>query len=166
MAIGKIALTGAALGAAWYVLPGREDGRSQTFAVPAATAVDRLGAKSRLVEGTGMGSLTIASAGTDGQALLIGVTRAGAPRSVKCRVTITPVAPAESNATVDCTQTAGQDAPARDVAVKAVTMVVREHVAATVEARPYDIEKVADRMITLVAMNAPSLAASIKPPRE
>lgn len=161
----KLTLGGLAIGAAWYALSGGQSADSQKFVQPAETAIQRIETKHRVVNGTGLGSLTIESAGRDGQASLIRVKKAGALQAVKCRVTISPLSPGESSAEVDCTQPGADDQPARRLGVKAITIVMREHVAATIEDRPYDIDGVANRMIAFAAINGPALAASMKPPR-
>jgi hypothetical protein len=166
MALGKFALTGLALGTAYVVLPTGYSGSSQTFAQPAAIAIERIEAKRRVVNGTGLGSLTIESAGTDQSALLIGVTKAGDPHSAKCRVTISAVSARESRADLDCTQTNVQDKTARRVGAEALGLIVGEHLAATVENRPYNIDRVADSMIALVAINGPMIAASMASSRK
>ena len=164
--LGKFAMGSLAIGAGYYMLPAGKSDSLQTFAQPAETATNRIKAERRVVNGTGMGSLTIESGGRDQQALLVSVKRAGDPRRVKCRVTISPVSPAESTAEVDCTQPAVGDEPLRPVAIKAMEIIVREHVAATIEKRLYDTDRVADRMIGLIAMNGPAIAASMNKRRE
>lgn len=164
MIAGKYALASLVVPAAWFALTAEPD-HDGTLAQPAETAIARIKAERRIVEGTGLGSLTIASEGTDGQKLLVSVEKAGEPRRVKCRVAISPVSLGESSADVDCTQP-GPDEPVGQLGSKAMAMIVREHVVAAVEKRPYDIDKIADRMIALAAMNGPILAASIPPPRE
>lgn len=106
-----------------------------------------------MVEGTGLGSLTLQSMGADGKAALVGITRAGQVRAILCRVMIEAEGADQSRATVDCAQPYGRYDPARAVAVKAMTIVVAEHVAASVAQRPYDIDTVANRMMVLVAGN-------------
>ncbi|QAY77964.1 hypothetical protein [Sphingosinicella sp. BN140058] len=163
MALGKIVMAGFALGGLYVAMPrGRAD-PALLLPQPMKVSVERLRASRRVVEGTGMGSLTVAGAGAAGGALLIGVSRAGDPHRVTCRVAITPASPTTSRAEVDCDQTASKDEPTRRVAVKAMALVVREHVAATVEDRPYDIDGVANRMIALLAVNRAAVAASLQP---
>src|SRR3954469_7915668 len=127
MAVGKFAVAALGVGAVYAALTSSSPKAVQTFDQPAPTAISRLQAKSRIVEGTGMGSLTIASAGTDRGKLLIGVKRAGDPRTVKCRVEVSPVSPVKSEADVDCSQKGAADQPMRQVAVDAMAIVVREH---------------------------------------
>ncbi len=75
-----------------------------------------------------MGSLTIAPDDTLGHTAIIKIHRAGDPRTVPCRVTISAVSEASSRADVDCRQPAGNTAGAQDVAIQAITLVMREHV--------------------------------------
>jgi hypothetical protein len=147
--------------AAWPSTPARA---TLILAQPMPAAVERLRSRQRVVEGTGMGSLTIAAAGTDGEALLIGVTRAGDPKGLTCRVAIAPASPETSSAEVDCTQKHLDDRPIRRVATKALDLVVIEHVAATVEDRAYDIDGVGTRLIALFAMEPGAIAAAVQPP--
>ena len=164
MSVGKIAIAGALLGGVYVAVPRDPPDRGLILAQPAQIAVVRLREKSRVVEGTGMGSLTIAPAGASAGAILIGVTRAGDPRRVTCRVTIGAASPDTSRAEVDCAQATSEDPPIRRVAVKAMELVVREHVAASVAQRPYDIERVSDRLIALLVVNRAAVAASLQPP--
>jgi hypothetical protein len=166
MALGKLAVALLGLGAVYAALPTLRAKAVPTFDQPAETAVERLQSKSRVVEGTGMGSLTIASAGTDQDKLLIGVTRAGDPRTVKCRVEVTAVSPVKSRADVDCSQPAAPDRPMRQVASDALAIVVREHVAATIEDRPYDVDRVADRLMAFLVTSRPAIATALSPPRK
>jgi len=158
MAIGKLLLAGGAAAGVYVAIPARHGPSGDVLEQPAPLALQRLEAKRRVVKGTGLGSLTIDSGGTHDGALLIRVTRAGARRSVKCRVTIAPVSDRQSRAAVDCTQARAADRPIARVAEQAFAIVVREHVAATVAARPYDTDGVADRMVALVAANRAVLA--------
>lgn len=149
--------------AAWPSKPARAP---LMLAQPMSAAVERLQTKQRVVEGTGMGSLTLAATGTDGGALLIGITRAGDPKTLTCRVAISSVSPAASSAEVDCARKPSDDRPIRRVAAKALELVVIEHVAATVETRAYDIDGVSTRLIALVAMEPAAIAAAARPPRD
>jgi hypothetical protein len=166
MALGKYVIGSLAIGAGYFALPAGQSDTIVKLAQPAPIATERLHAGHRVVEGTGLGSLTIESNGADHGALLISVRKAGDPHSVKCRVTVSLVSPGESRADIDCNQPDIKDAPMRRLGSQALGIVVREHVAATVGERPYDTDRVADRMIALVAMNGPAIAASMSPPRE
>ena len=166
MALGKYVIGSLAIGAGYLALPAGQSDTVEKLAQPAQIAIERLEAERRVVEGTGLGSLTIESDGADRGALLIRVTRAGDPHSVKCRVAVSPVSPGESRADIDCSQPNAKDQPMRRLGAEALGIIVREHVAATVGERPYDTDRVADRMIALVAMNGPAIATSMSPPRE
>jgi hypothetical protein len=164
MSVGKIAIAGALLGGVYVSVPREPPDRGLVLAQPAEIAAARLREKSRVVEGTGMGSLTIAPAGASAGAILIGVTRAGDPRRVTCRVAIASASAETSRAEVDCAQAPSQHPPIRRVGVKALELVVREHVAASVAQRPYDIDAVSDRLIALLVVNRAAVAASLQPP--
>lgn len=165
MGYGRLIWGIAAFGGMYVALPHDQASSVQSFATPAPDATQKLLSERRVVNGTGMGSLTVAAQGSDGDALMIGVTRAGDPKSVLCRVAVTSDAPDTSDVAIDCTQTgAEKNKPMRDVGAKAIAIIMREHVAATIEARIYDIDGVANKVMALVAMNGPAIAASMKPP--
>jgi hypothetical protein len=134
---------------------------SLAFAQPAAETMARLEGAERLVEGTGMGSLTIAPDETTENTIVITVRRAGDRHKLPCRVTVSAVSEASSRAEVDCHQNAVGNGAARDVATQAITLVMREHVVAAVEDRKYDIDGVANGMMLLIATNGPRLAAAM-----
>lgn len=139
------------------------------FAVPAATAMDRLDLANRAVEGTGMGSLTLwADRGYTTNAVKVAVQRAGSS-AIYCAVTIDPDSETKSRATIDCGQqqvanTSASNEKMRELGEEALTFVVAEHVKASVEARDYDVDRVADQMLAFMAHNAPVMAATIRPP--
>ena len=166
MALGKYILASIGIGGAYVALPTGQPDTAQTFALTAQAATERLEAKHEVVNGTGLGSLTIRSAGTERGALVISVKRAGDPRGVECRVTISPATPDTSRAQTDCTQPNSKDQPMRHLGSNALALVVREHVAATLEGRRYDTDRVANGMIALVVTNAPVIAASVSPQRD
>ena len=157
---GKLTLAGLAVSAGYVALSGGASGPAASFAAPAAKAIERLKAKERVVNGTGMGSLTIDSAGMHDGALLIRIARAGDPHRVKCRVTVSAVSPQESRSAVDCSQPGGTSAMRR-VGIQALDVIVREHVAATIEKRAYDTDRVADSMIGLVVTSRPAIAGEL-----
>lgn len=167
MALGKLAVAALGLGAVYAALPSLRTKPVQSFDQPAETAIARLQAKSRVVEGTGMGSLTIDGEGVDDQGkLLIGVKRAGDPRTVRCRVAVAPVSPVKSTADVDCSQPAAADQPMRRLGADAIAIVVREHVAATIDDRPYDVDRVADRLLAFLVTSRPAISAALSAPRK
>ncbi len=158
----KLGLMTLAAGGTYYGFA--QPSGTQRFTQPAGTAIERLAAKSRVVNGTGMGSLTISGGDADKDSVAIWIRKAGQLQRVRCVVTIAADSSTESTATTDCSQPKAVGKPLAEVGVKAMTLVVREHVAATVEAREYDIDKVADEMIALVVVSQPAIVASIKPP--
>ncbi len=165
--LGKVAALGLLVSGGTYVAwPDTPAEASLVLAQPVAAAAERLRSERRVVEGTGMGSLTIAAAGADGDVLLIGITRAGDPKTVICRVSIAPASPATSSAQVDCTQKQLKDRPMLRVGTKALDLVVTEHVAATVEDRAYDIDRVSTRLIALVAIERVTIAGALQPPQD
>lgn len=162
MALAKYAVIAAGMFGLYAAIPKLHADRAPTFEVPEQTAIDRLAAKSRLVEGTGFGSLTIKGAGRSGNSLLIGIRRAGAPKTLKCRVEVAAVSETRSSAEVDCAQLgAGTEEPMRAVAADAFEIVVREHVAATIGARPYDIDGVADRLMAFMVTHRAEMAMAM-----
>ena len=165
MAIVKYVLATAGIGAAYVALSGGNAG-GQTFAQPVDIAMHRLAAQSRVVEGTGFGSLTLESAGREEGAIFVRISRAGDRVSVKCRVAVSAASPETSRAVVDCTQPNTGDKAARRLGADALAIAVREHVAATIEDRAYDIGTVANRMIAFVVLNRPAIAATIASPSE
>lgn len=157
--LGKYAIAATGLGAACIALPSIRSAQPDTFAQSAQTATARLEAKHRTVLGTGLGQLTIAFAGTAGDALTIGVRRAGNPAVVTCRVMVAAATPRSSTAATDCSQADGDGSARGRLRAAAMNIVMREHVAATIADRPYDTDRVADRMIALAIAN-PGVAAA------
>ena len=131
------------------------------FALPVDAAMTRLEEAERVVEGTGMGSLSLDAESTEGNVMTITLRRAGDRAAVPCRVTFSAVSDAASRADLDCRQRQGPDPVAQDVGTQAVTLVMREHVLAAVENRDYDIDGVANGVIMLAATNGPKLAAAM-----
>lgn len=164
MAYGKYLTAGIGIGAVYVALPVEERNSAQTFEQASRSAIELLETKSRVVNGTGMGSLNIESSGRETGALLISVTRAGEPRGVNCRVTVTPVSQHQSSAEVDCNQVHAGNKEMSRIGADALTIVVREHVAATIDNRPYDIDSVANKMIGLAMKNASVMASALAPP--
>lgn len=165
--LGRLALGGVAIIAGWtaYRLFVFDD--ALIFAQPAGEAVARLGDADRVVEGTGMGSLMILPGETlgdetQGGDVAIFVRRAGDSHPVRCHVTVSSISETSSRAAVDCKQPGFERGGAQEVATQAITLVMREHVAATVDKRDYDIDSVANAMLTLVAVNGPKLAGVLQ----
>lgn len=158
MAIGKFAFAALAAGGAYIGLLSGEKDSAWTFDRPAASIVDRLTASRRIVDGTGLGSLTIAGAGMDGNAVRLSVTRAGERRSAHCRVHVEPLSPDTSRARLDCAQADVQDERRRRLGAEGLAIIVGEHIAATALDRPYDIDRVADATIAFIVRNRPLLA--------
>lgn len=165
MEIDKFAWGCLAIGGAYVAVPTEQANSAQSFAQSPDAAIAALMQERRVVNGTGLGSLTVASQGMDGHAVLIGVTRAGDTQSVICRVAVSAASPGQTRAAVDCTEAGAEDEPMRRLGAKAMAIIVREHVAATIEKRPYDIDRVADRVLALIAINRIVIAASMPPPR-
>lgn len=161
-AVAKLGFTAFAGGAIYFVV--LAPGGAQSFQHPADTAIKRLEAKSRIVNGTGMGSLTVSGGNVSGDGVAIWVSKAGQTRRLRCLVTVTPNGDAASTAETDCSQPQVADKPLVGVGVKALDIVVREHVAATIDARDYNIDEVSDKMIALAAISAPAVEASLRPP--
>jgi hypothetical protein len=134
------------------------------FEQPADVAIKRLAAKTRTVEGTGMGSLKVSGGDVRKEEVAVWVGKAGGSRRIRCAVTVTATSDTASKAVTDCSQPQAANQPIVSIGAKAMTIVVREHVAATIEPRPYDIDKVAEQMIALASMSAPVLVATMKPP--
>lgn len=135
-----------------------------TFDQSARTAVERLQAARRAVDGTGLGGLNVEAMNTDRDAVRIRVMRAGDPVGATCRVTIRPAFADKSHVRTDCTQPNTADQAMRRLGSEALAIVVREHVAAAIENRDYDIDRVAGRMIGFAVMNRSAIAASMRAP--
>lgn len=133
------------------------------FETPVKTALDRLEAKDRVVNGTGLGSLTLSGHSRDKNTVLVSVRRAGAENRINCQITLTPVSSGGSSAETDCTQAKTKDRPTAKLAVQAFNIVVQEHVAATIEDRKYDVEGVADQMLAFITVAGPFIAAASSP---
>jgi hypothetical protein len=164
MTSGKLILVGLGIGAlaAAAVIWWQDSSQySAAKAQLAQAAIERLKAKRRVVEGTGAGSLTIESAGTDRGAVLIAVTRAGEEQSVKCRATVSPDTSlfsfSDLSTEVDCTPPGANVEPVRQLGAKAMEIIVREHVAATIEEREYDIAGTSSELITFLVVNRPAM---------
>lgn len=135
---------------------------SYNFDLPASTVIERLNASRRTVEGTGMGSLTLSG---EEQfrigRIKIAVLRAGSVRKLFCTVAVEATSQTASRADIDCEQAGSDKNPAHQLAGQALRIVVEEHVVASALERPYDTDKVADRMIAFMARSAPVMAASM-----
>jgi len=158
--IGKYALGSLTIGAVSVGMAIGPPDPPLTFNRSAPAAIARLAARERIVEGTGLGSLTLDGARLDEGAVRIRIARAGDAKTVRCRVAVHAVSPETSRAEVDCSQARAGDAM-MEVGTQALTLIVREHVAATLEDRPYDVDRVADRMIALVVASRPAIAGEL-----
>ena len=136
--------------AALIAITGTNQQPAAAFAVDAATARERLVDAKRVVNGTGMGSLKLRSAGVDGDLVRVRVQRAGDERSIICLVAVEPSGEAASAADVDCS-TAGNGTGAAATRARAMmAVVVEEHVAASINQTEYDIDAVSDQMISMI----------------
>ena len=135
-------------------------GAKTEFVTPVETALERLEAKDRVVNGTGLGSLTIMGHTRHANTVSVSVRRAGDEHRVQCHVTLTALSAGGSSAQTDCTPEITKTRPAAKLAVQALNIVVEEHVAATVENRAYDVDGVADQMLAFVAVAGPFIAAA------
>lgn len=130
----------------------------ERFAVDLATARDRIEAARNHIIGTGLGPLTLESGGRAGDVLLVSITHRR-DKTFTCGVTLSALAPRETNALVDCTQPQIADATARRLGDQLFGMIVREHVAAAIKERPFDTPRVANGVIAFAAMNGPLIVA-------
>jgi hypothetical protein len=165
MAFGKYVIGTLGIGSVYYAVPALKSDPVPTFPLAAQVVFDRIEAKERVVNGTGMGSLRLTASRLDDGLLRVSVKKAGNPKSVPCQVIITAIAADRSSANVDCSQPQLPDQPMRRVGVKALEMVVREHVAATAGNREYNVDAVADRMIGLAITERATFAASMQEKR-
>lgn len=139
------------------------------LAVPAATVIDRLDRSNRIVEGTGMGSLSLwGDRDYAANSVKVAIQRAGTS-AIYCAVTIAPESEVDSRATIDCSQKQLQNstsstAQMRELGEEALTIVVAEHVKASALDRDYDVDRVADQMIAFAARSGPAIAANMQPP--
>lgn len=153
-------------GAGAYLASGSAQA-SQDFDVPAKTVLQRLGTSSHLVEGSGMGSLTVSGAGSfAADQVKIRIVRAGEPKAVYCLVQVEELSPGSSRANLDCSQPRAEQTPMLHLGEEAIAIVAEEHVAAAALARPYDVDGVSSKMIALAARSAPALVATLEPPDE
>jgi hypothetical protein len=138
---------------------------SYEFDLPANTVIQRLSASHRTVEGSGMGSLNLSGVSQPkaGQ-VKIAVTRAGNPGKVLCSIVIKATSPTSSLANLDCEQSGSDENQMKALGGEAMKIVVAEHVLASVLARPYNTDKVADQMIAFAARSAPVMVANLQPP--
>jgi hypothetical protein len=164
MVIGKLCASFLILGAVYMAFSPGQSKVPLALSQPAALALQRLQTKSRIVNGTGMGSLTIKSGGTENDGIKINVQKAGQPEGLSCVVAIDSVSQTASLANINCEQLQAPEGAKRKIGEEALAIIVREHVAATVDDRDYDINAVSNRMIKLVAMNSGAIAGSISPP--
>jgi hypothetical protein len=120
------------------------------FAVDAETARERLLYSKRVVNGTGMGSLTVKGSGEDEGRVRISIQRAGNSNSIICLVAVEPAGETGSGAQVDCSE-AGQGSGGNLArARRAMAVVVEEHVAASVNETEYDVGAVSDKIISMI----------------
>ena len=162
LAFGLVPLAAAGL---WFVSGSAQT--SQSFAIPADRVIASLAGSHRIVEGSGMGSLTVAGEGSGTPGLVrIGVMRAGAPHRVFCQVRVTAESDDSSRADLDCSQKGADEDVAKSIGGEALAIVVGEHVTASALHQPYDTDRVANAMLNLMARSAPALAANMQPPPE
>ena len=159
MYILRLALPIAAMGVGWAWLGAGSASEQMRFEMPAKQLASKLRASTRTVEGTGMGSLTMSGFALEPRVVQISIHRAGGAKSPKCMVTIGEESPEVSTATLNCAQPGENEDEAKRLGGEALAIVVGEHVKATGEGRPYDVDSVADRMIAFAATNGPAMAA-------
>lgn len=163
----RIGFTAISLGAAALWLYSGSAEVSQSFAIPADQVIASLANSHRVVEGSGMGSLTVSGDGpTKPGVVRIGVMRAGNPHRAFCQVTVTAESANSSRADLDCSQKGADEDVAKSIGGEALAIVVGEHVTASALHQAYDTDHVANAMLTLVARSAPALAANMGPPPE
>jgi hypothetical protein len=121
-----------------------------TLPVGQSLAVQRLQVERRVVNGTGLGSLTLHTNGGDENSINLVVERAGSPQSFACVVLIEAVSEKESSGQVDCSKSDGPKTGKTKKARDMMAVVVREHVRATIAKVPYDTAKVADAMMSMI----------------
>jgi hypothetical protein len=122
------------------------------FPVSQDLAISRLQEEHRVINGTGLGSLTLYSDGRDEKGITIAVERAGSPRPINCAVLIEMVSDQEVTSQTDCARSEAPTNAAQKKARRMIAVIVREHVRATIENAPYDIDKVSSMMIGMIAL--------------
>jgi hypothetical protein len=148
----------AAAGVAFAIFaPGQRNGADE-FATAPETALQRLEARHRIVNGSGLGSLTIEGRSRHEGTVGVVVQRAGSQHWIDCQVAITSLSSGGSSAITECAQAA--PGPTAKLAIQALNIVMKEHVAATIEDREYDIDGVADKMLAFMTSAGPTLAAA------
>ena len=126
-----------------YMAPSK--GPALEYDEPRDLVAARLMDSHRLVEGTGMGSLTIRNAYWHDGRLVVPVNAARARRSVNCKVFLSEDDPESTRAEVDCSGPMVEDSPRGAIAVQVMENIVGEHVDATMNRRDFDYESVYDR---------------------
>ncbi|MBA4748691.1 MAG: hypothetical protein H2056_08260 [Sphingopyxis sp.] len=136
--------------AALIAVTGTNQQSAATFAVDAATAQERLVDAKRVVNGTGMGSLNLRSAGVEGDQVRVRIQRAGDENSITCLVAIEPSGEAASATDVDCSTDGNGTGAAANKARAMMAVIVEEHVAASINQTEYNIDAVSDQMISMI----------------
>lgn len=158
MGLTKYIVGACAAGACYVGLSGPGAPRGDRFAIDLATARARLSGATHQVSGTGLGKMTVASDGEDGDALRVTLKRRRGA-AIICRVRLVARAPAETEARTDCAQPQIADAQARDLGDQLFGLIVREHVAAAIEARGYDGDRVTNGVLAFITLNGPKIMA-------
>lgn len=126
---------------------------SESFSTSASSVAAMLKKEVRIVNGTGLGSLTLQGEGGDEKLVRVSLKRAGESEKFECNVIIEAVSDQASETRIDCLSTQktrdSQDRTARQVAA----IVLQEHVRSTVNRMPYDVVKVTDKIIPMAVFS-------------
>jgi hypothetical protein len=163
MRIFLISIPIAAMGIGWAWLGSGGSAAQMRFQMPARELAAKLGNSHRIVEGTGMGSLTISGFRLEPRVIRLSVSRAGGLKSLKCTVNVGEESATASTAALDCAQTGADQEQTKRLGGEAIAIVAEEHVRAVAEGRPYNVDAVADKMIAFVSFNGPAMAAATLP---
>jgi hypothetical protein len=136
-----------AAGACGQILDQQE---KATFAVSQDVASQMLDRERRVVNGTGLGSLTLHGNGIEQQNVFVSITRAGSPKSVTCAVTIIAVSDQTSSSEVDCAKSVPSSSANEQTLREVLEVIVKEHVRATLQKTTYNVADVSNIVMTMI----------------
>jgi hypothetical protein len=124
------------------------------FAVAKDDARQRLVNEFRLVEGSGLGSLTLTASSADENNVRVWVHRAGAKEDIECAAKFDSESVDEAVVTTNCDRAGVGKTKVAEHARKMLNVVVAEHVRASIAQEPYNIKGVANQTIAMAAGGA------------
>jgi hypothetical protein len=118
----------------------------ESVALPRDEVVHLITGQPRTVVGTGFGSLQIRNAGVTDTAVNFSISRNGDPQSITCVVRVEADGETDTAIEPDCSGAAAGRGPQAKLAARMMTVILREHVLAAAEQRPYDTATVSSRI--------------------